>query len=180
MELDLERDGFAIIPDVLSADGRRELFGLLGPVHGAGHRGLLDMPEMITFARSESLLALVRPYLTAFPFPVRAIYFDKSPESNWLVPWHQDLTIAVKEEAEARGFGPWSVKDGVPHVQPPDALLGSMLTVRLHLDDADETNGALRYFRARTASDACRPRPSGITVPLRMKSSARSGSEGPC
>lgn len=146
MEPDLERDGFAIIPDVLSPDALRELLGLLGPVHGAGDRGLLDLPEMIAFARSESLLALVRPYLTAFPLPVRAISFDKSPESNWLVPWHQDLTVAVKARAETPGFGPWSVKEGVPHVQPPDELLGRMLTVRLHLDGADETNGALRVL----------------------------------
>jgi ectoine hydroxylase-related dioxygenase (phytanoyl-CoA dioxygenase family) len=36
------------------------------------------------------------------------------------------------------------VKDGIPHVQPPVNVLEEMLTIRLHLDDADETNGALR------------------------------------
>jgi ectoine hydroxylase-related dioxygenase (phytanoyl-CoA dioxygenase family) len=78
--------------------------------------------------------------------PVRAIYFDKSAEANWLVPWHQDLTIAVRDAAEVPGFGPWSTKDGIPHVQPPAELLERMLTVRLHLDDADATNGALRVL----------------------------------
>src|SRR5205809_630917 len=49
-------------------------------------------------------------------------------------------------KADAPGFGPWSVKDGVPHVQPPVHLLEQMLTTRLHLDDCDETNGALRVL----------------------------------
>ncbi len=77
---------------------------------------------------------------------MRAIYFDKSPEANWLVPWHQDLTLALQARVEMPGFGPWSVKDGVPHVQPPVELLQQMLTIRLHLDDTDQTNGALRVL----------------------------------
>jgi ectoine hydroxylase-related dioxygenase (phytanoyl-CoA dioxygenase family) len=89
---------------------------------------------------------MVRPHLPPEPLPVRAIYFDKSSEENWLVPWHQDLTIAVGERSEAPGFGPWSIKDGVPHVQPPVELLEQMLTVRIHLDDADGSNGALRVL----------------------------------
>jgi ectoine hydroxylase-related dioxygenase (phytanoyl-CoA dioxygenase family) len=84
--------------------------------------------------------------LPSEPLPVRAIYFDKSPETNWLVPWHQDLSLALRARAEVPGFGPWSTKDGIPHVQPPAELLQQMLTVRLHLDDADESNGALRVL----------------------------------
>jgi ectoine hydroxylase-related dioxygenase (phytanoyl-CoA dioxygenase family) len=89
---------------------------------------------------------LARPYLDGPPVPVRGILFDKSPDANWLVPWHQDLTIAVRERFEAEGFSAWSKKDGIPHVQPPVALLEQMLTIRLHLDGADETNGALRII----------------------------------
>jgi ectoine hydroxylase-related dioxygenase (phytanoyl-CoA dioxygenase family) len=61
--------------------------------------------------------------------------------------WHQDLTIAVREKREAEGFGPWSFKDGVAHVQPPVRVLEQMLTLRLHLDDCDENNGPLRVLR---------------------------------
>ncbi len=42
----------------------------------------------------------------------------------------QDLTISLRSRAEMPGFCPWSVKDGVPHVQPPVELLEQMLTVR--------------------------------------------------
>ncbi len=96
---------------------------------------------------ARSLLTdLVRPHLPSEPVPVRGIYFDKRPETNWLVTWHQDLTLAVAERVEMLGFGPWSVKDGIPHVQPSVDLLEQMLTVRLHLDDADSDNGALRVL----------------------------------
>ena len=44
------------------------------------------------------------------------------------------------------GFGPWSTKDGIPHVQAPAELLEQMLTLRLQLDDADASNGALRVL----------------------------------
>jgi ectoine hydroxylase-related dioxygenase (phytanoyl-CoA dioxygenase family) len=88
----------------------------------------------------------VGQFLPEPPIPVRAIYFDKSSDANWLVPWHQDLTLALRERLESPGFGPWSVKDGIPHVQPSVELLERMLTVRIHLDDADETNGALRVL----------------------------------
>ena len=72
---------------------------------------------------------------------VRGIYFDKRVDANWKVAWHQDLSIAVKAKAKIEGYGPWSVKAGITHVQPPVSVLEQMLTVRLHLDDTDETNG---------------------------------------
>ncbi len=146
MNPNIEQHGFSFSHGVLSADEVRELVSLLGPVSSAGRRGLLALPAVAELARSARVLELVRPHLPSEPFPVRAIYFDKSPEKNWLVPWHQDLTLALRARAEVPGFGPWSVKDGIPHVQPPIELLRQMLTVRLHLDDADENNGALRVL----------------------------------
>ena len=140
----IEQHGFAIAPDVMPAGALQELLSVLGPVSGAGRRGLLAVPAVAVLACAPQFLDLVRPHLAAEPFPVRAIYFDKSPDANWLVPWHQDLTLALRSKADVDSFGPWSTKDGIPHVQPPVTLLEQMLTVRLHLDDADESNGALR------------------------------------
>jgi len=45
------------------------------------------------------------------------------------------VTIAVRERREAEGFGPWSEKEGVPHVQPPAEILEKMVAIRVHLDD---------------------------------------------
>lgn len=142
---DLKAHGFAIVPQVLDQAACEALCNLLGDAEGAGTRGILRIPEVMQLA--ESLMAdLVRPHLRARPVPVRGIYFDKRPETNWLVAWHQDLTLALKERVEVPGFGPWSAKESVPHVQPPVGLLEQMLSVRLHLDDADSTNGALRVL----------------------------------
>ena len=116
----LEQQGFAVVPHVLTASEREQLIESLGPVTGAGRRGLLALPIVAQLARSSRLLDIVRPHLPADPRPVRAIYFDKFPEANWLVAWHQDLTLALRARADVPGFGPWSIKDGVPHVQPSD------------------------------------------------------------
>lgn len=146
MKHEVEPHGFSVASDVLEPAQQQALLAALGPVSGAGRRGLLAVPAVAALACSARLLDLVRPHLSSEPLAVRAIYFDKSPETNWLVPWHQDLTLALRARIETPGFGPWSSKDGIPHVQPPVDLLQQMLTVRLHLDDADEGNGALRVL----------------------------------
>jgi ectoine hydroxylase-related dioxygenase (phytanoyl-CoA dioxygenase family) len=76
--------------------------------------------------------------------PVRAILFNKTPETNWSLAWHQDRTICVKEKRQAAGFGPWTIKGGMHHVAPPFELLADMVTVRAHLDDVPATNAPLR------------------------------------
>lgn len=135
----LATDGFEMVKSVFSAEECAALIRELGPVSGAGRR-------LEGFPAPNALVALAAKHMKNTPRAVRAIFFDKSPDTNWLVTWHQDLTIAVKEKREVAGFGPWSVKDGQPHVQPPAELLERMLTLRLHLDDADAENGALRVL----------------------------------
>jgi ectoine hydroxylase-related dioxygenase (phytanoyl-CoA dioxygenase family) len=109
-------------------------------------RGLLRLPSIISLARSANLRQLVEPVLGCQCFAVRALLFDKTPEANWKVTWHQDRTIAVRERKEVPGFGPWTDKDGIPHVQPPAEILDTMLAVRVHLDDCSEANGALKVL----------------------------------
>ncbi len=75
---------------------------------------------------------------------VRILAFDKTPERNWGVAWHQDRTVAVKAKAELPGFGPWSVKAGVPHVEPPVEIMEDMLVLRYHADDCGPANGPLK------------------------------------
>jgi ectoine hydroxylase-related dioxygenase (phytanoyl-CoA dioxygenase family) len=74
---------------------------------------------------------------------VRAILFDKSEATNWALGWHQDRTIAVRARADIPGYGPWSVKAGRLHVEPPFALIEAMLTIRIHLDAVDDANAPL-------------------------------------
>lgn len=74
---------------------------------------------------------------------VRSLLFDKTPQENWPVAWHQDLTIATKAEISCEGYGPWSLKDGVVHTHAPNELLQQMVTARIHLDPTHADNGAL-------------------------------------
>ena len=144
----LADNGYELIPSVLDAAEVGGLRAALSDLKVApGHRKLMQrVPAIAALAVSPRIVALLEQRLATGCFPVRTIFFDKTPEANWLVPWHQDLTIAVKERREVPGYGPWSIKDGTPHVQPPMALLESMVTLRLHLDDCDESNGALRVL----------------------------------
>lgn len=75
----------------------------------------------------------------------RSELFDKTKHSNWMVPWHQDRTIAVLARVETSGYGPWSRKSGTWHVEPPFDLTARMITLRAHLDDCDEDNAPLLY-----------------------------------
>jgi len=112
-----------------------------------GVRNLLDAsPVVRDLARSEEVRGVAETVLGSQCFAVRAILFDKTPQANWKVVWHQDLTIAVQERAPVSGFGPWSEKEGVAHVQPPVEILERMLAVRVHLDDCGADNGPVRVL----------------------------------
>jgi hypothetical protein len=113
----------------------------------------------VVFARRNLLnhdfiqLLLQRPEITdlvtaiaADAIPVRALLFDKTGAANWTVPWHQDRSIMVARRIDVAGFGPWSVKGGIVHVQPPVEVLRQMLTIRLHLDSCNDDNGPLRVI----------------------------------
>lgn len=79
-------------------------------------------------------------------FLTKSIYFDKPKGSNWFVAYHQDLTISVKDKIEVNGFHHWTKKQGQIGVIPPVDLLENIFTIRIHLDDTDEKNGALRVI----------------------------------
>ena len=92
---------------------------------------------------SSQVLDIAASFLHSTPTLVRAILFNKTKSSNWLVPWHQDRTVAVSIKFKAKGWGPWSEKDGMLHVQPPIEVLNSMVTFRIHLDATSAKNGCL-------------------------------------
>jgi hypothetical protein len=146
-------EGFTIIPDFFTSYQVTDLLTKLQDASNSpdgrrrgGTRNLLSIPAIRELALSPPLRRLLDPILGSEWLPVRAILFDKIPSANWKVPWHQDLTIAVDRRLEIEGFGPWSAKAGVIHVQPPVAVLEKMIAVRIHLDKCDEANGPLRVI----------------------------------
>lgn len=144
----LPQDGFEIHRGVLSASEieilRREADRVATEVGSACVRNLNSRSGMF---RELSVSKKISDLLGDSQLqPVRSILFDKTPSENWPVAWHQDLTICTKAQADCEGYGSWSVKDGIPHVQPPIGLLEKMITVRIHLDPTDPGNGALRVI----------------------------------
>ena len=150
-------DGFQIISDLIS-DSECDLLASelsasfenqqnLAKNKIGGVRNLLRNSLRVNeTATSAKLVSCLEGLLNRKVFPVRAIFFDKTAESNWRVPWHQDLTITVVEQIETPSFVSWSFKDGILHVQPPREILESMVTVRLHLDDCHVDDGALKII----------------------------------
>lgn len=127
-----------------------------------GVRNLLASDHTVQrLARVGPLRDLATAILGPESGAVRALLFDKTPETNWKVVWHQDLSIAVDRHRPAPGYGPWSEKEGVTHVQPPAHILEQMLAVRLHLDDCTSDNGPVRVLPG--SHRAGKLRPAAIT-----------------
>ncbi len=110
-------------------------------------------------ARSGPIGRIAGDLLGRPAFAVRALLLDKSARGNWALGWHQDRTIAVAERVDVPGFGPWSVKRGQLHVQPPQSVIEMMVTLRIHVDRVDEASAPLRVIeeshRLGRLSDRC-------------------------
>jgi len=141
----VERDGFAVVTECLDSATLQWLRTQFDDSR-TPTRNLLSIPNVQAVASSPAVCRIAEAVLGHDCFAVRGIFFNKTRASNWKVVWHQDLTIAVRERKEADGFGPWTTKAGVPHVQPPVEVMAGMLAIRLHLDDSGEDNGPLRVI----------------------------------
>jgi ectoine hydroxylase-related dioxygenase (phytanoyl-CoA dioxygenase family) len=145
----VERDGFAILPEVFS---NTEIQRLVQPISGASHRSragirhAMDLPFVAELARHPKLVKLARGLLGSAAFPFHSTLFDKSRKSNWLVVWHQDTALPFRERREIAGWGPWSVKEGVIYAHAPATALSQVVALRIHLDNSTALNGPLRVL----------------------------------
>ena len=144
-EVTFENEGAQLFKAALSWAQLRELENVLAaqPSDQAGVRPS-GIPALRPFLASTGPVGQVAASVLGQQcFPVRAILFDKSADQNWSLGWHHHRTIAVRQRIDAEGFGPWSVKSGMVHVEPPFDLLAGMVTVRVHLDAVPKTNAPL-------------------------------------
>lgn len=152
----LQQQGFTVVEEVFTA---AEVDTLINAIQQADtsndtfrktkdlfaiRQFLKEVPEVVPAVFNDKLKDLIGSLFGNNYQPVKSIYFDKPGESNWFVAYHQDLTISVKEKADVAGFGPWTVKQQQYAVQPPLEILERNFTIRIHLDNTDEHNGALR------------------------------------
>lgn len=138
--------GFAVIPDVLSVREAERLTTLLPPLSNRGRssRTLLSAPWCHDLARSLRQQPAIAPLLPALAVAAQCTLFSKSSKGNWLVALHQDLSIPVSTRVACPECTGWSEKEGTIFVQPPLAVLKSLLAIRVHLDPCPSDAGALR------------------------------------
>lgn len=139
-----------MIPGVFPNGEISELLAVLErsglPRSRAGMRHAMRNLNVAALARDSRLVELAQEVLGSGAIPFRATLFDKSPTSNWLVVWHQDTALPLRERREVPGWGPWSIKDGVNYAHAPASALEQILALRLHLDDSVAENGPLRVL----------------------------------
>ncbi|WP_184548567.1 phytanoyl-CoA dioxygenase family protein [Mucilaginibacter sp. FT3.2] len=154
----ISNDGFTVINDVYNAD---EVKAILDAIAAADQSNpafrktddlfairqfLKELPQVVPLIFNSKLKALINILFGGSYFVTKSIYFDKPELSNWFVAWHQDLTIVVDKKAEIAGYGPWTIKQNQFGVQPPLPILQSNFTIRIHLDDTNGNNGALKVI----------------------------------
>ena len=149
--MSLSENGFVLIDDFVEPKYlnaiKKELCNLNFGIQATGIRNAEKKLNSVShLVRSDLLLGKATDYLAAKVNLVRSIIFNKSFVNNWFVPWHQDKTIAVSQRKDLTGWGPWSIKDKVHHVQPPINVLEQMLTFRIHLDHTIDENGCLKII----------------------------------
>ncbi|MCL1047294.1 phytanoyl-CoA dioxygenase family protein [Shewanella electrodiphila] len=149
--MNIRENGFEILKDFISISEIESIkkqvedFPEKYPKYGIRHANK-KFDAIQELCSSDKLIDKAEAILKAKPSLVRVIFFDKTPEHNWLVTWHQDKTISVSSRAEVKGWKAWSIKDGTNHVQPSIDVLNNMVTFRIHLDNTDETNGCLKVI----------------------------------
>lgn len=149
-------NGFSVVDNIYSAE---EVQNILKAIDNADKSNdtfrkttdlfairqfLKEVPSTFDLIFTDNLKSIIRQFLGENYFVVKSIYFDKPEASNWYVSYHQDLTISVDKKIDVENFGPWTTKQNQFAVQPPTDFLENITTIRIHLDDTDEKNGALR------------------------------------
>ena len=146
----IEQDGYETTPEVFD---QVEVGAIVKEIQHLGLAGkfgvrqvLYDHPSLTELVMSEKLLAILCRHLKGLPTCIKSIYFDKPPKANWIVNWHQDLTINVDRKIELQNYNNWRTKPERVVVQPDVDLLENIVTLRIRLDDCGPENGALRVI----------------------------------
>lgn len=172
----IEKYGFSVINKVFSETEIAEIIHVLDHIDTskenfrksedlfAIRQFLKEVPEIKNLIFNHNIKTIIREIFGDRYFVVKSIYFDKPETSNWYVAYHQDLTISVDKKLELSGFGPWTTKQNQFAVQPPLDILENIYTIRIHLDDTDENNGALKMVPESHAKGIYRPETIDWTV----------------
>jgi ectoine hydroxylase-related dioxygenase (phytanoyl-CoA dioxygenase family) len=154
--------GFLVLDGVVPQSGCDQLSIAAdsAETQGAGSRTFLVHPACRELARSLKQHPSIRVLLPADAVAVQCTLFDKSSGKNWLVSWHQDLSIPVRARIDSDCCSGWSQKHGQWFVQPAVKVLEQLVAVRVHVDTCAADNGPLKVvpgshrFGRLTSADA--------------------------
>jgi ectoine hydroxylase-related dioxygenase (phytanoyl-CoA dioxygenase family) len=146
--MSLEEAGYELTDLTMSEAQCEQAASSIPGVSGgrAGVRDLIQHPIVVRLLAHKRLGDLLWSVVGRDLVAVKATLFDKTPETNWRVQWHQDRVLAVKEPLDVPGFGPWSRRSGSAHVDGPASVLAQMIAARIHLDPCGPENGPLRVI----------------------------------
>ncbi|HMI01669.1 MAG TPA: phytanoyl-CoA dioxygenase family protein [Pedobacter sp.] len=165
----IAKNGFTVIDDVFSEEQILQFCEKIENANSSSdtfrrstdlfaiRQFLKEVPDIYPLIFNDTFKNLLAGLFTEDHFVVKSIYFDKPEQSNWFVSYHQDLTISVNKKMELDGFTKWTVKQGQFAVQPPLHILEKSFTVRIHLDDTDANNGALKVVPGSHLKQIYRP-----------------------
>lgn len=151
-----EKEIEEILQVINQADATKETFRKSSDLF-AIRQFLKEIPSIRDLVFNDKLKHVITDFFGGDFFVVKSIYFDKPETSNWYVAYHQDLTISVDKKVDLEGFGPWTVKQNQFAVQPPVSILENNFTIRIHLDETDEHNGALNVIERSHLKGIYRP-----------------------
>lgn len=183
----VEKNGFTIVDSVFSQEKITQMLRIIETADTskstfrksadlfAIRQFLKEIPEINPIIFDRNFENLMEQYFGEGYFVVKSIYFDKPEQSNWFVAYHQDLTISVDKKEELPGYGNWTVKQGQFAVQPPLDILEQMYTVRIHLDDTDENNGALKVIPGSHLKGIYRPAALDLSIEKEVSCKVSSG-----
>lgn len=149
----LKQQGFYIKHTCFSAETIEELVAIIEQSKKLENKFAIrqfveELPLAKTIIFNKVFTSFLEQYFGENYFLIKAIYFDKPPTANWVVPWHQDLTIVTNQKSPMEGYSKWRLKKEAHYVQPPIGILENIVTIRIHLDDCTSHNGALRVIPA--------------------------------
>ncbi len=151
MLAELDQNGFLIKENIYSEEEVIKLIDLINQEELEYQFGirefLINRPHITEKVFNPNLIQLIKQISPNCQKAIKSIYFNKPPNANWIVNWHQDLTINLINKDEIKGYKNWrETKDRVV-VQPPIQILENIFTIRIHLDDCTIQNGALRVIK---------------------------------
>lgn len=141
--------GFSITTNIFSDGELQQLISLINNSENeyAIRQLITKVPEILELVfQNKQFKQLYNATCGKGYFLSKAIFLNKPSRSNWFVSYHQDLSISVKEKKPTEAYSNWTNKNGQLGVIPPKEILEDIVTIRIHLDKTDETNGALRVI----------------------------------